>query len=132
MWVTVGEDVGIVSFTGADFPDNESYESEHLQMWYMQSFQLSHKGFMIMNMLSIRVGSHFILRGILLSLSGDAIRVALEDCGDVAEYRRVGSGWVAETGESVEIELLTKPESKPFSLPLTPATERSSAYYCVV
>jgi hypothetical protein len=87
---------------------------------------------MIMNMLSIRVGSHFLLRGILLSLSGDAIRVALEDCGDAAEYRRVDGGWVAETGESVEIELLAHQESKPFSLLLTPAAERSAADYCVV
>jgi hypothetical protein len=98
----------------------------------MQSFPLSHKEFIIMNMLSIRVGSHFVLRGILLSLSGDAIRVALEDCGDAAEYRRVGNGWVAETGESVEIELLTRTESKPFSLPLALATDRSVADYCVV
>jgi hypothetical protein len=98
----------------------------------MQSFPLSHKGFIIINMLTIRIGSHFVLRGILLSLSGDAIRVALEDCGDAAEYRRVGSGWVAETGESVEIELLTEAESKPFSLPLAPAAERFAADYCVV
>ena len=85
-----------------------------------------------MSMLSIRIGSHFVLRGILLSLSGDAIRVALEDCGDAAEYRRIGNGWIAETGESVEIELLTKAESKQLSVPLTPATERSAAHYCVV
>lgn len=85
-----------------------------------------------MNMLSIRIGSHFVLRGILLSLSGDAIRVALEDCGDAAEYRRVDGGWVAETGEPVEIELLAHQERKPFSLPVTPAAERSAADYCVV
>jgi hypothetical protein len=44
------------------------------------------------------------MRGVLLALEGDSIRVALEDCGDVAEYRRVDGGWVSELGEPVEIE----------------------------
>jgi len=83
-------------------------------------------------MLYIRFGSYFVLRGILLSVSGDSIRVALEDCGDAAEYRRVKNGWVSEFGEAVEIELQPAPEDEPFSLALTPALERSATHYCVV
>jgi len=83
-------------------------------------------------MLLIRLGSFFVLRGILLSLSGDTIRVALEDCGDAAEFRRVEDGWVSEDGQSVEIEMQAAPEFEPFDFPLTPAVERSLAVPCVV
>jgi hypothetical protein len=82
-------------------------------------------------MLCIRFGS-FLLRGVLLSISGDCIRVALEDCGDAAEYRRVENGWVSEFGDAVEIELQSAPESEPFQLPLTPTLERPAPHYCVV
>jgi len=83
-------------------------------------------------MLKIRVGRFFELRGFLLSLSGDRIRVALEDCGDAAEYRRVDNGWISEDGEPVEIEWQPVQHSEPFHLPLTPAAERSLSLYCVV
>lgn len=82
-------------------------------------------------MLIIRFGAFFELRGILLSLLGDSIRVALEDCGDAAEFRRVGDRWIAETGEAVEIEwrTLTSPESIP--VPLVPM-DRPATRPCVV
>ena len=83
-------------------------------------------------MLYIRCGSFFVLRGILLSLCGDTIRVALEDCGDVAEYRRVEGGWVSEDGTAVEIELHAIPQSEPADFPLALAVERSTPQYCVV
>lgn len=72
------------------------------------------------------------MRGILLSLCGDTIRVALEDCGDAAEYRRVDSGWVTEYGEPVEIELQRMPTSEPVCLPVTSDTERPTGVSCVV
>ncbi len=84
------------------------------------------------HMLYIRFGSFFVLRGILLSVSGNSIRVALEDCGDAAEYRRVESGWVSEHGDAVEIELQPTQESEPFCLAIPPAIERCAAHYCVV
>jgi hypothetical protein len=83
-------------------------------------------------MLFIRFGSHIVLRGFLLSLSGDTIRVALEDCGDAAEYRRVENGWVSEFGDPVEIELQPTPESELCPFPLTPSMERSLSLSCVV
>jgi len=72
------------------------------------------------------------MRGFLLSLSGDTIRVALEDCGDAAEFRRVENGWVSEDGQLVEIELQPSAELDPFPFTLTPAVERSLSLSCVV
>lgn len=63
-------------------------------------------------MLQIRIGDFLTLRGILLSLEGNSIRVALEDCGDAAEFRRTDYGWVAEDGTSVEIEWQAAPQSE--------------------
>ncbi len=82
-------------------------------------------------MLNIRYGDFFVLRGILLSLSGDSIRVALEDCGDAAEYRRVDAAWVSEFGEPVKIELLPAPRNEPATFPLA-AVESCLSQYCVV
>lgn len=70
-------------------------------------------------MLFIRFGSYIELRGILLCLSGNTIRVALEECGDSAEFRRTSEGWIAENGEVVEIEWRSAPEGSPFRVPLT-------------
>jgi len=83
-------------------------------------------------MLYIRCGSHFVLRGILLSLEGDTIRVALEECGDAAEYRRVENGWISEDGDPVEIEFHCLPQSEPLDFLLTLAEDRSTPQYCVV
>ena len=83
-------------------------------------------------MLYIRCGSHFVLRGILLSLEGNTIRVALEECGDAAEYRRVENGWISENGDPVEIEFQAMPKSEPLDLMLMLAEERSTPQYCVV
>lgn len=82
-------------------------------------------------MLSIRLGPFLELRGILLSLSGDAIRVALENCGDAAEFRRVDGGWISEQGEPVEIEWREAPEAEPFRPQLNPMFRRAAAEHCV-
>jgi hypothetical protein len=82
-------------------------------------------------MLIIRLGVFFELRGILLSLLGDTIRVALEDCGDAAEFRRVGDRWIAESGEAVEIEWRPLPSPESFRVPLV-STERPTAHHCLV
>jgi len=82
-------------------------------------------------MLSIRFGDFFVLRGILLSLSRDTIRVALEDCGDAAEFRRVEKGWISEDNQSVEIEWQPEPHEELFPLPLTPRLDRPSAHSCI-
>lgn len=120
-------------FRTVDYSDNRSYETESAYKWYKQPFPLSRKGFMINSMLYIRVGQFFVLRGILLSLSGDSIRVALEECGDAAEYRRVANGWVSESGETVEIEWQSAPQSEQSEMPIIPAAvERSIAHYCVI
>ena len=63
------------------------------------------------------------MRGILLALAGDAIRVALEDCGDVAEYRRVGSGWISEFGDSVNIDWIGPVDGDRIPLPLSADTD---------
>lgn len=83
-------------------------------------------------MLYIRYDNSFVLRGFLISVAGSSIRVALEECGDAAEYRRVGDGWVSENGETVEIELQPAPEAEPFRLDLTMALQRTPSHYCVV
>ena len=66
-------------------------------------------------MLQIRIGDFLVLRGILLSLEGNSIRVALEDCGDAAEFQRTAGGWIAEDGTSVQIEwhALSQPDPPP-------------------
>lgn len=82
-------------------------------------------------MLILRFGAGFELRGILLSLSGGAIRVALEDCGDVAEFRRVADGWAGENGEAVEIEWRSLPS--PESFPMAPVPgNHTAALRCLV
>lgn len=82
-------------------------------------------------MLIIRFGDFFELNGILLSLLNDRIRVALEDCGDAAEFRRVGDGWIAENGEAVEIEW--RPVLSPESLQLgVLPLDRRAADHCVI
>ena len=63
-------------------------------------------------MLQIRIGDFLMLRGILLSVEGNSIRVALEDCGDAAEFQRVNDGWFAEDGTPVEIEWQSVPQSE--------------------
>ena len=83
-------------------------------------------------MLSIRFGDFFVLRGILLSLSRDTIRVALEDCGDAAEFRRVENRWISEDGESVEIEWQSETEDESDLFPLTPRLDRPVAHSCIV
>ena len=83
-------------------------------------------------MLYIRFNEFFTLRGILLSVEGNSIRVALEDCGDAAEYRRLENGWVSEDGQPVEIELQPAPSEEPFALAITPELERCATQYCVV
>lgn len=62
-------------------------------------------------MLQIRIGDFLVLRGILLSVEGNSIRVALEDCGDAAEFQRTADGWIAEDGTSVQIEWQSMPQS---------------------
>jgi hypothetical protein len=71
-------------------------------------------------MLQIRIGDFLMLRGILLSLEGNSIRVALEDCGDAAEFQRTAGGWIAEDGTSVEIEWQAMPQSDPSSAEADP------------
>jgi hypothetical protein len=84
-------------------------------------------------MVYIRFGEFFVLRGILLSLSGDTIRVALEECGDAAEYRKIEGGWISELGERVEIEMQPVPRTDTVPIALLPAAvERSIAHCCVV
>jgi hypothetical protein len=83
-------------------------------------------------MLYIRFGSFFVLRGILLSVGGGTIRVALEDCGDAAEFRRADNGWISENGDPVEIELRQAHEEESSRFPLTPAPDRPAAHHCVV
>lgn len=82
-------------------------------------------------MLIIRYGAFFELRGILLSLLGDTIRVALEDCGDAAAFRRVGDRWIAENGEAVEIEWRALPSPESFPIELV-STSRPAPEFCVV
>lgn len=82
-------------------------------------------------MVCIRSGE-FAIRGILLAIGGDAIRVALEDCGDAAEYRRVDGRWVSEFGEIVEIDLCSFPPGEPDAFDMTAAPVRSQPQYCVV
>lgn len=81
-------------------------------------------------MLYIRIGEFLMLRGILLLLEGDKIRVALEECGDAAEFRRVGNGWLSEEGESVDIEWQPAPRSDLYPLPFPAAMDRSSRTVC--
>lgn len=82
-------------------------------------------------MLSIRFGDFFVLRGILLSLNRDTIRVALEDCGDAAEFRRVEKGWISEDDEPVEIAWQPESQDESLPLPLTPRLDRPPAHSCI-
>lgn len=82
-------------------------------------------------MLMIRFGAFFELSGILLSLQDDRIRVALEDCGDAAEFRRVGERWIAENGEAVDIEWRPLPSPESFQVAVMPM-DRRAADPCVI
>ena len=83
-------------------------------------------------MLYIRFGAFFEMRGILLALAGDTIRVALEDCGDAAEFRRVDNAWISENGEPVEIEWREPARAQSFALPPRPVPHRRVVPYCVI
>jgi hypothetical protein len=82
-------------------------------------------------MLYLRFGKHCVLRGILLSLEDNAIRVALEDCGDAAEYRRGEDGWTDEFGQPVGIDFRPSTAVGTVSFPWAAAFERSNAQHCV-
>ena len=82
-------------------------------------------------MLYIRFGPFLKLRGILISLSGDTIRVALEGHDDAVEFRRVSGGWISEQGESVEIEWQEAADAGPFRPQLKAACHRPAAESCV-
>jgi hypothetical protein len=53
------------------------------------------------SMLQIRYQSGKVLRGILLALGDQRVRVAIQGSDDVAEYRLISERWVSEDCEVV-------------------------------
>jgi hypothetical protein len=50
--------------------------------------------------------SGFNVDGVVLSVNGARLRVAIRDWDDAAEFRRCDGLWVSENGDSVEIDWL--------------------------
>src|SRR5580704_605407 len=48
-----------------------------------------------------------VLAGVLLSLKGDEMRVAVKDADDVAEFRLVNGVWISESCEPVTFDFPT-------------------------
>ena len=111
--------------------DDEGYETNGVAGYQKMVLPIDVKRVHDHYMLYLRFGKHCVLRGILLSLEGHSIRVALEDCGDAAEYRRVENGWVDEFGQSLEIEFQPMASAGALPFPLTAAFERLPAQHCV-
>lgn len=55
----------------------------------------------------IHYGDGSVLAGILLSLRGGEMRVAVKDADDVAEFRLVNGVWISECCEPVTFEFPT-------------------------
>jgi hypothetical protein len=55
----------------------------------------------------IHYGDGRVLAGILLSLNGSQMRVAVKDADDVAEFRLVNGLWISECCEPVTFEFPT-------------------------
>jgi len=83
----------------------------------------------------IRYGDGRILTGILLALTGSAMRVAVKDEDDVAEYRLVNGRWISEDCEPVTFEFPLAafqaagivPEEQVAELPAPPAGMEDAA-----
>jgi hypothetical protein len=54
------------------------------------------------------------LSGLVLAATQESIRVVLPDTNETLELRRVGTEWISDSGERIEIEaMLADPELPP-------------------
>ena len=74
---------------------------ELVQVWYVMNWRHSPISFIMTAMFQIRYQSGKVLRGILLALGDQRVRVAIQGSDDVAEYRLMSQRWVSEDCEVV-------------------------------
>ena len=54
--------------------------------------------------MTIRYSNGYTVDGILLSREGNSMRVAIQDCDEVAEFFEINGTWVSVACEPVEVE----------------------------
>ncbi len=67
----------------------------------------------------------------LMAIIGSRLRVALPDCGDIAEYRLAHGQWLDEYGEPVEIDFdPTEEEFERYAQPLVKGGQTADGALC--